>query len=435
MSSLTHTIGGIFQPLLKGVADVLAWLYSIIPSYPIDVALLTIIIMAILTPLTVKSTKNMAAMQALGPEMKKLQQKYKGAENRAMLNEEMMKLYKEHKVNPASGCLPMLLQMPFFLVLYDVIRGITNTVNKGALLADGKKCIPLPGSQVCADPRYISNTTKMYHDIVAASGQLNSFGLNFADKLLSHHSSLFAAIPYLLLVVGSVGLQYLQMSRLNARNPQAAKANPQAAMMQKYMPLIFGLIYLNVAALLNVYFIVSSSIRIGTQEVLFRKGIVAGPPAKTTVPAKGPSGNKADRTEREIPKARPPSSAKGPNRPGTPRSGSSKTGPAPKAQPKSSTVRARDVAAGGNGRQAGGNGKPGGTNGAKPGTRPPSGQGAASKQNGSTKTNRPNSSGTRSTSSTNGAKTNSAADTPAAQQNDPSSEQPSSKTKRERKAQ
>ena len=102
--------------------------------------------------------------------------------------------------------------------------------------------------------------------------------MNFAQKLLSHHSSLFVAIPYLLLVAGAVGLQYLQMSRLNARNPQASQANPQAAMLQKYMPLIFGFIYLNVAAILNVYFIVSSAIRILTQEILFRKGIVAGPP-------------------------------------------------------------------------------------------------------------------------------------------------------------
>ncbi len=287
MSLLTHTvasisIGAIFQPILKGVADILAFFYEIIPNYPIDVALLTIVIMAALTPLTVKSTKNMAAMQALGPEMKKLQQKYKGPDNRTQLNEEMMKLYKEHNVNPASGCLPMLLQMPAFFVLYSVIRGITNTVAKGT-----KYTVTDPGtsttttltchSTVCADPRYISPTTKMYHDIVAAHGQLNSFGMNFADKLLSHHGSIWAAIPFLLLVLASVGLQYLQMSRLNARNPQAAQANPQAAMLQRYMPLIFGLIYLNVAAILNVYFIVSSAIRIATQEVLFRKGIVAGP--------------------------------------------------------------------------------------------------------------------------------------------------------------
>ena len=139
LGSLTTPIGKIFQPLLDFVGSVLAFFFSIIPNYPIDVALLTIVIMAALTPLTVKSTKNMAAMQALGPEMKKLQQKYKGAENRAQMNEEMMKLYKEHNVNPASGCLPMLLQMPAFFVLYSVIRGITNTVTIPAHTITGRR--------------------------------------------------------------------------------------------------------------------------------------------------------------------------------------------------------------------------------------------------------------------------------------------------------
>jgi YidC/Oxa1 family membrane protein insertase len=303
-ASITTPIGKIFQPVLDAVGGVLAFFYSIIPNYPIDVALLTIVIMALLTPLTVKSTKNMAAMQALGPEMKKLQQKYKGAENRAQMNEEMMKLYKEHNVNPASGCLPMLLQMPAFFVLYSVVRGITNTVTVAAhTVTKGGLTVDIP-AKVTAVPRYIPKDSKMYHNIVTAHGQLISFGMDFSDKLLSHHSSIFVAIPYLLLVVASVGLQYLQMSRLNARNKGAAQANPQAAMLQKYMPLIFGFIYINVAAILNVYFIVSSAIRIATQEILFRKGMVGGPPkapieATATSKPKGPA---ADRTERALPK-------------------------------------------------------------------------------------------------------------------------------------
>jgi YidC/Oxa1 family membrane protein insertase len=285
-NSLVHQIGEIFQPLLKLVAGILAFFFAVVPNYPVDVALLTIVIMALLTPLTVKSTKNMAAMQALSPEMKKLQQKYKGAENRTQLNEEMMKLYKEHNVNPASGCLPMLLQFPAFIILYNVIRGITNTVTiTHTHLVNGHK---VTTSIVKAEPRYLSHSSKMYQDIVAAHGELNSFGINFANKLLSHHSSIWIGIPYLVLVLAAVALQYLQMQRLNARNPQAAQANPQAAMMQKYLPLIFGLIYLNVAAILNVYFIVSSAIRIATQEVLFRKGIVAGPTAAKPGEKSGP---------------------------------------------------------------------------------------------------------------------------------------------------
>ena len=181
MQSLIKDIGRIFQPLLDGVGGVLAFFYSIIPNYPIDVALLTILIMALITPLTVKSTKNMAAMQALGPEMKKLQQKYKGAENRTQMNEEMMKLYKEHNVNPASGCLPMLLQMPAFFILYSVIRGITNTVTIPAHTVHGFTV----ATQVVAQPRYIPHNSAMYHNIVAHHGQLISFGMDFSEKLLS----------------------------------------------------------------------------------------------------------------------------------------------------------------------------------------------------------------------------------------------------------
>src|SRR5271170_7581115 len=129
-NSLFHTIGSIFQPLLKLVGAVLAFIYGVIPNYLVAITLLTIVIMLLLTPLTVKSTKSMMAMQRLQPEIKKLQQKYKGPENRQQLNEEMMRLYKEHGMSPAGGCLPMLLQMPFLVILYNVIRGLANTTTK-----------------------------------------------------------------------------------------------------------------------------------------------------------------------------------------------------------------------------------------------------------------------------------------------------------------
>lgn len=283
MSSLFRDIGRIFQPFLRFVADVLAFFYSLVPNYPIDVALLTLVIMAVLTPLTVKGTKNMAAMQALGPEMKKLQQKYKGAENRVQLNEEMMKLYREHNVNPASGCLPMLLQMPAFIVLYEVIRGITNTVTITHERINGQ-LVHIP-AKVIAAPRYLSSTSKMYKDIVAAHGHLNAFGMDWSKTLFGHHSSIWMAAPYLILVLASVGLQYLQMSRMNSRNPQAAQANPQAAALQKYMPLIFGFIYINIAAIINVYFVFSSAVRILTQEILYRRGVIPGGAAAATIPA------------------------------------------------------------------------------------------------------------------------------------------------------
>jgi YidC/Oxa1 family membrane protein insertase len=405
-ASLTTPIGKLFQPLLDFVGAVLAFFFSIIPNYPIDVALLTIVIMVALTPLTVKSTKNMAAMQALAPEMKKLQQKYKGAD-KAQMNEEMMRLYKEHNVNPASGCLPMLLQMPAFFILYSVIRGMTNTVTTytyHTATLTGKK---VATAHVVADPRYIPNPSKMRTDIIAAHGQLNSFGMNFAQKLLSHHDSIWIAIPYLVLVAAAVGLQYLQMSRLNARNPGAQQANPQAAMMQKYMPLIFGFIYLNVAAILNVYFIVSSAIRILTQEILFRKGLVAGPPAapvagRAVESKKGPV---VDRSEKALPKPKPSGGA-------------------------------RPAKAGANGAPASANGSNGSNGRPKTGTgRPPtqrSGRPPSSGANGTKGAGSRSSSTPNKRTSTNGSNGNGSE--AAADNGDRPKEHPRSKTKRERKA-
>ena len=226
------TIGNLFKPLYEAMAWLIAFFYRIIPNYAIAIALLTVVVMAITAPLTVKSTKSMASMQRLGPELKKIQQKYKG--DRTRLNEEMMKLYKEHGVNPAGGCLPMLLQFPVFIVLYGVIRGLTNTVTHGAKLPytyvaghyfpnKPSVCLAAPG-HVCAVPRYISTSSKMYENLVVSHGQMKAFGINLSEKALGHHGSLVSALPYWGIVLVAIGLQYLQMRQLNSRNPQYAQA-------------------------------------------------------------------------------------------------------------------------------------------------------------------------------------------------------------------
>ena len=82
-------------------------------------------------------------------------------------------------------------------------------------------------------------------------------------------------IPYLVLIAAAMFLQYYQMRQMNSRNPQAAAANPQMQTMQKFFPIIFGVIYLRVPAGATIYMVVSSAMRIGTQEVMFRTGMVA----------------------------------------------------------------------------------------------------------------------------------------------------------------
>lgn len=79
-NSLVHLIGEIFHPVFVVVATVLAAIYGVIPSYGVAVILLTIVVMGLLTPLTVRSTKSIVAMQRLQPEITRLRQKYKGPE-------------------------------------------------------------------------------------------------------------------------------------------------------------------------------------------------------------------------------------------------------------------------------------------------------------------------------------------------------------------
>ncbi|MBP6909129.1 MAG: membrane protein insertase YidC [Candidatus Saccharicenans sp.] len=94
------------------------YIYKFFPNWGIAIIIMTFIIKILLFPLTYSSTKSMAKMQELQPKIKALQAKYKKAKQdmgqRQKMNEEMMKLYKEHGINPAGGCLPLLVQLPIF---------------------------------------------------------------------------------------------------------------------------------------------------------------------------------------------------------------------------------------------------------------------------------------------------------------------------------
>ena len=291
-NSLFKLIGEIFHPLFELFGLVLAGLFAIWPNYGFAIAGLTIIIMLALTPVTVKSTKSMLAMQRLQPEMKKLQAKYKGPENRELLNQEMMKLYKENGTSPFGACLPSLLQMPFLIVLYTLIRGLSTTAT---VVINGHKT-------VVGAPRYIPTHSQMHSALVLSKGQMQWwFGMDLSAYPLAHHgvSQALLTIPYLVLIAAAMFLQYYQMRQMNSRNPQAAAANPQMQTMQKFFPIIFGFIYLKVPAGATIYMVVSSAMRIGTQEVMFRSGMVSPVAAEREIGSAAPK-------EKEKEKEKPP---------------------------------------------------------------------------------------------------------------------------------
>ncbi|NLJ77513.1 MAG: membrane protein insertase YidC [Peptococcaceae bacterium] len=88
-----------------------------LPSYALAIILLTVLIKVILYPLTRKQMKSMLGMQKIQPKIKEIQDKWKKKDPKRM-QEEVMKLYKEHNINPAAGCMPLLIQMPILIALY-----------------------------------------------------------------------------------------------------------------------------------------------------------------------------------------------------------------------------------------------------------------------------------------------------------------------------
>ena len=107
------------QPFSRLLLRVLVWLEGLVLNYGLAIIALATLVRVLLHPLAMTSIKSMRAMQRLQPEMQRLREKYK--HDAQKLNTEVMALYKEHKVNPAGGCLPMVLQMPLFFALYSVL--------------------------------------------------------------------------------------------------------------------------------------------------------------------------------------------------------------------------------------------------------------------------------------------------------------------------
>ena len=111
--------GNKFAFLVKPLLKVLQYFYNIFNNYGWAIIFVTIIIKIIFAPLTHKSFKSMKGMQKVQPYVKVIQERHKG--DRQKMNEEMIELYKKHKVNPLGGCLPMLLQIPVFIGLYHAL--------------------------------------------------------------------------------------------------------------------------------------------------------------------------------------------------------------------------------------------------------------------------------------------------------------------------
>ena len=278
--------------MFDAIATVLAWFYSLIPNYAIAIALLTLTVMVLLTPLTLKGTKSMLQMQRLQPEMKKLQQQYKG--DRQKLNEELMKFYQENKINPMGGCLPLLIQMPVFIVLYRVLHKLT-VICSPAAHASG--ACPVVGNFI---PSYLNHSTDLWKALTQTN-QMMAFGMDLSHSAAKEMSESFVgAIPYLVLILFVTASSYIQQLQISARNKNGTAINPQQAMLLKVMPAFFALISLTLPAGVVVYFLVSNLYRIGQQAYITKAFYRED--AKHAMEAKASSGPNASAKPKPEPK-------------------------------------------------------------------------------------------------------------------------------------
>ena len=256
------------------IAKPLEFFYGLWPNYAGAISLLTLSIMILLLPLTLKGTRSMLAMQKLQPELKKLQTKHR--DDRQKLNEEVMKFYKENNINPMSGCLPLILQMPVFFVLY---RTLYELLNRGPYGQDMGGAVARTATEAQGGvfekfgnffPKHLDKGSDLYMDLSNAS-EMRSFGINLAESAQKAFSDgLVVAAPFLVLVLAVTATSYYQQRQIAGRNPAAAAANPQQQMLMKILPLFFAFISLTLPAGIVVYFLVSNLFRIGQQAFITR---------------------------------------------------------------------------------------------------------------------------------------------------------------------
>jgi YidC/Oxa1 family membrane protein insertase len=118
---MTLPLANVLQPLIDLCENIMVFFHDHVGvSWGMAIVLLTVVIRLGILPLTFRQVRSMQSLQRLQPEIKKIQERYKDDKQR--MNQEMMKFYQEHKVNPLSSCLPILLQLPFFLALFYMLR-------------------------------------------------------------------------------------------------------------------------------------------------------------------------------------------------------------------------------------------------------------------------------------------------------------------------
>jgi YidC/Oxa1 family membrane protein insertase len=248
-------IANIFQPLITVFEAVIKFFHnSVGVPWGWSIVLLTIVVRAVLVPLTVKQFHSMQKLQALSPQLKAIQAKYK--EDKQRQQQEMMKFYKENQVNPFASCLPLVLQIPVFISLFYMLRS--------SLLHD-----------ICPA------VNPLHAQHLRPCGPNNGAGFLFISDLTNGASKLGAGtlIALIVLYVGTQLASTLMMST------PTMERNQRLLMM--FLPLFFVIFIINFPAGVVVYWITTNTWTI-LQQFVIRRRIV--PPQVAVAGASGDAG-------------------------------------------------------------------------------------------------------------------------------------------------
>ena len=238
---------GYFWFLTKPIFYALDWLNGVLGNFGLAIMVFTVAAKALFFPLANKSYRSMSKMKLLGPKMTALRERYKDEPTK--LQSEMMALYRAEKVNPAAGCLPMVVQIPVFFSLYKVI-----------FVTIEMRHAPFFG---------------WIHDLSALdpTNVFNLFGLLPFDPT---QIAAFLHLSAWTLIMGAT--MYLQQ-QLNPPPP-----DPTQAKLFKFMPLIFMFMMGRFPAGLLIYWSWNNTLTVAQQWLIMRKTRIAGPPAATALP-------------------------------------------------------------------------------------------------------------------------------------------------------
>src|SRR5438105_1820498 len=271
----TNAIEDAFSPLISAFESIMVFIHDHVVggSWGLAIVGLTVVIRAVLVPLTFKQLKSMQEMQRLAPQIQALKEKYKDDKQRQQ--QEIMAFYRENKINPLASCLPLLLQLPVFVSLFYMLR------------TDLKKHIC--GTQL--NHAFFGSPLHPGYHALHPTVSLNDYIGKTGCEAVAPHSAKFLFLPditnkatgaaLIVLIVLYVGSQVF--STLVAM----ATADPNQRRLMLLLPVVFIVFLYRFPAGLLVYWITTNLWTIG-QQLLIRRymGGPAGPPGK---PAPGAS--------------------------------------------------------------------------------------------------------------------------------------------------